>query len=281
MADDSLSDFERSSFVHDGKERAIFRLGSGPAVIVIAEMPGITPKVADFARRVAGIGCTAVLPHLFGAPGTDPSRAAKGAVGLIRYAMSSIAPACISREFSVLATGRTSPVVAWLRALAAAEHERCGGPGVGAIGMCFTGGFALAMAVDDRLLAPVLAQPSLPFPVSKAHRRSIDISPDDLQVVQDRCAAGLQVLGLRFAGDRLSPPERFQHLREALGDAFVSVELDDSAANPAADLSPHSVVTEHLVDEPGTPTRAALDQVLDLFRTRLLDSTASGGAADG
>lgn len=282
MADDPLADFERSAFEHDSKERTVFRLGDGPAVIVIAEMPGITPKVADFARQVAGIGCTAVLPHLFGAPGTDPSRDAKGRLGSIGYVLSSIAPACISREFSVLATGRTSPVVAWLRALAADEHERCGGPGVGAVGMCFTGGFALAMAVDDRLLAPVLSQPSLPFGITKAQRRSIDISPADLRVVQDRCAAdGLQVLGLRFSGDRLVPAERFQHLRDVLGDAFVSVELDDSSAAPGAGMPPHSVLTEHLVDEPGSPTRQALDQVLDLFRTKLLVDPTAGGFAAG
>lgn len=277
MADDPLTDFERSSFEHDGKERTVFRLGTGPAVIVIAEMPGITPKVAAFARQVAGIGCTAVLPHLFGTPGADASRQAKGRLGAMGHIASSIAPACVSHEFTVLATGRTSPVVSWLRALAAAEHARCGGPGVGAVGMCFTGGFALAMAVDDRMLAPVLSQPALPFGITKAQRRSIDISPEDLRAVQARCAAGgLQVLGLRFTGDRLVPRERFQHLREVLGDAFVSVELDDDDANPDADMPPHSVLTEHLVDEPGSPTRHALDQVLELFRTKLLADSQAG-----
>ena len=271
MADDDLHDFERDSFTFDGKERTVFRLGSGPAVIVIAEMPGITPKVADFARKVAALGCTAVMPHLFGTPGR---------VGLvdasplksIPYALSSMVPACISREFTVLATGKTSPVVAWLRALAAREHERCGGPGVGAIGMCFTGGFALAMAADPRLLAPVLSQPSLPFGVSKSRRRSIDCSAEDLAAVKQRCAAeGLTVLGLRFTGDSFVPAERFAFLKEELGDAFVAVEIDSSKDNPHGNpKSAHSVVTEHLVDEPGHPTREALDQVFDLFRTRLL-----------
>jgi dienelactone hydrolase len=163
--------------------------------------------------------------------------------------------------------------VSWLRALAAAEHARCGGPGVGAIGMCFTGGYALAMAADDRLLAPVLSQPSAPFPVTKQHRRTIDISRNDLDAVKLRCARdGLQVLGLRFKGDRFVPAERFQFLRDELGDAFVAVELDDDSANPDAAMAAHSVVTEHLIDEPGEPTRAALDQVLALFRDRLVDT---------
>jgi dienelactone hydrolase len=271
VADDDLHDFERTEFSFAGKVRTVYRLGTGPAVIVIAEMPGITPKVAEFARRVAAIGCTAVLPHLFGEPGRDPNPSAHGWVGAIRTYGTSIAPACVSREFTVLATGRTSKVVDWLRALARSEHERCGGPGVGAVGMCFTGGYALAMATDERLLAPVLSQPSMPVGITKAHCRSIDISPAELDVVKRRCEQdGLTVLGLRFKSDRLVPAERFEFLREQLGEAFVGVELEDADANPAATLPPHSVLTEHLIDEPGQATRAALDAVLDLFRERLL-----------
>lgn len=271
MSDDSLADFAAKEFTHDGKARTVYRAGTGPAVIVISEMPGITPKVAAFARRVVDIGCTAVMPHLFGVPGKDPLAAGK--LGSMRYTLSSLVPACISREFTTWATSRTSPVTSWLRALAAAEHERCGGPGVGAIGMCFTGGFALAMATHPSLIAPVLAEPSLPFPFSRAKKRSIDCSAADLELVKGRCAAErLQVLGLRFRGDSYSPAQRFQFLRDQLGEAFVAVELDDSSANPEAVMKPHSVLTEHLIDEPGQPTRAALDQVLELFRTRLLPS---------
>jgi len=265
-----LARYERATFTHEGKTRDIFRRGSGPAVIVIAEMPGISPKVIEFADRVVAIGCTAVMPHLFGEPGFDVETASKARAA--RYMLSSIVPTCVSREFTTLARGRTSPVVDWLRGLAATEHARCGGPGVGAIGMCFTGGYALAMATDDRLLAPVLSQPSLPFTLSKGSRRSIDISRSDLDKVKQRCANdGLEVLGLRFKGDKFVPKERFELLRDELGDAFIGVELDDDSANPAAIMkNPHSVVTEHLIDEPGQPTRAALDQVLELFRSRLL-----------
>ena len=268
-----LDRYERTTFTHDGKARDVFRRGTGPAVLVIAEMPGITPKVLEFADRVVDVGCTAVLPHLFGQPGYDPLAA--GHLAAARSLLSAIGPACISGEFSILATGRTSPCVDWLRALARAEHERCGGPGVGAVGMCFTGGFALAMATEDVLLAPVLSQPSLPFGVTRRHRASIDCSPADLARVKQRCdEEGLQVLGLRFKGDRFVPAERFRFLREQLGDGFVAVELDDDAANPDSPVkNPHSVLTEHLVDEPGQPTRAALDQVLDLFRHRRLGAT--------
>ncbi|MGI8757563.1 MAG: dienelactone hydrolase family protein [Acidimicrobiales bacterium] len=271
MADRDLHEYEHTSFTAGGKTRTVYRRGSGPAVIVIAEMPGITPKVLEFADRVVDLGCTAVLPHLFGHPGRDPNPDAHGKLATARYALSSLVPVCVSREFATLATGKTSPVVAWLRALAADEHERCGGPGVGAVGMCFTGGYALAMAVDDRLLAPVLSQPSIPTLPTKKSKYGIDISPEDLAQVKHRCAHDdLQVIGLRFKSDRFVPSERFQFLRDELGDAFVAVELEDADANPEGVMSPHSVLTEHLIDEPGEPTCAALDLVLDLFRTRLL-----------
>ncbi|MEU9716399.1 dienelactone hydrolase family protein [Streptomyces sp. NPDC047976] len=271
MADHDLTGFTRGTFTHDGTTRRLLRRGSGPAVIVIAEIPGITPKVLEFAGRVAEAGFTAVLPVLFGEPGRDADPRTAGWAKAGSYAASSMLRVCVSREFTLLATGRTSKVVSWLRALAAAEHERCGGPGVGAVGMCLTGGFALAMATDPRLLAPVLSQPSLPLALAPGRAGRIDISPEDLAVVRGRCEReGLQVLGLRFRGDRLVPGDRFAHLRRELGEAFVAVELDDAAANPDAALPPHSVLTEHLVDEPGQPTRQALDTVLDLFRTRLL-----------
>lgn len=269
MADDDLSDFESASFTHHGVSRRVFRKGEGPAVIVMAEIPGITPKVAAFARRVVDIGCTAVMPHLFGQPGRDPARG--GAVGGAAYALGTLGPLCVNREFSMWATNRTSPVVDWLRALAAAEHDRCGGPGVGAIGMCFTGGFALAMATHPAIVAPVLSQPSMPVAVTKRQAASIDCSVEDLEVVKQRCATeGLEVIGMRFKGDRLVPSARFRYLEEQLGDAFVAVEIDDADANPDARIPPHSVVTEHLIDEVGQPTRDALDRVLELFRSRLL-----------
>ncbi|MFJ4531629.1 dienelactone hydrolase family protein [Streptomyces nigrescens] len=272
MADHDLTGFDRGTFTHDGTTRRILRRGTGPAVIVLAEIPGITPKVLEFAERVAAIGCTAVLPVLFGTPGRDADPAHIGRLKAGLYMASSIGKVCVSREFTVLATGKSSPVVAWLRALAAHEHQRCGGPGVGAVGMCLTGGFALAMATDERLLAPVLSQPSMPLPVTKSRAGTTDISAEELAAVRGRCEReGLRVMGLRFRGDRLVPGDRFAFLRRELGEAFTAVELDDSAARPDAVQSPHAVLTEHLIDAPGQPTRAALDGVLDLFRTRLLE----------
>ncbi|MGI8663533.1 MAG: dienelactone hydrolase family protein [Acidimicrobiales bacterium] len=262
--------FERSTFTFEGKERDVFRAGSGPAVIVCAEIPGITPKVIEFAQRVVDIGCTVALPHLFGEPGRDAYSG--GQARAMPYVLSSMVPACISKEFTVLATGQTSPVVAWLRALARSLHEECGGPGVGAVGMCFTGNFALGMMVGSPVVAPVLSQPSLPFPIGRRRKRDLNITDAELEQVKLKCAKDdLTVLGLRFTGDKVVPAERFERLREELGDRFVAVEIDSSKGNPHGNpVAAHSVLAEHLIDEPGSPTRDALEQVLDLFRLRLL-----------
>lgn len=261
-----LTTYEKDRFTFGGKTRDVYRKGSGPGVLVFAEMPGITPKVLDFADRVVAIGCTAIVPHLFGVPGAEVSAG---------KTLRAIAPACVSKEFSAWATGKTSPVVEWSKALARHEHERLGGPGVGVVGMCFTGNFALAMLPEPVVTAPVLSQPSLPLGLSKKARRALYLSDADLTKVQDRLAAepDLCVLGLRFSHDRLVPRERFAHLHEALGDRFVGVEIDSSKGNPWGHPTiAHSVLTEHLIDEPGQPTRDALEQVLELFRTRLLVS---------
>jgi dienelactone hydrolase len=255
-----IEDYAEDTFTDGGKTRRVFRRGEGPAVLVVAEIPGITPSVVAFADRVVDRGLTAVLPHLFGVPGAPASL----------RALPTIAAACVSREFTVWATGRTSPVTTWLRALGRHEHSRCGGPGIGVVGMCFTGGFALAMMVDDTVAAPVLSQPSLPFGVTGKQKRDLGIADADLALVKERAAAGVGVLGLRFTCDRLVPGERFARLREELGDAFVGVEIDSAPGNEhGIPRNAHSVLTDHLVDEPGHPTHAALTRVLDHLTTRL------------
>ena len=255
--------YESSTFTAEGTTHEVLRTGSGPGVVVIHEIPGVTPAVLDFGRRVAAIGCTAVLPSLFGTPGRP--------IG-VPYSLEGMARACVSREFATWAIGATSPVTVWLRALARSVHAECGGPGVGAVGMCLTGGFALAMSVDPTVVAPVLSQPSLPFPISRRHRADVGVTAEDLATVVARTTDDdLRMVGLRFTCDRLVPGERFETLRRALGDAFVAVEIDSSPGNPhGLRTSAHSVLTEELRDEPGHPTSDALELVLDHFRTRLL-----------
>jgi dienelactone hydrolase len=256
-----LDGFEATEFTHDGKTLPVFRRGKGPGVVVIHEIPGITPEVARFGRIVADAGFTVALPSLFGTPGKPYS-------GL--YILEQVARACISREFAVLAAHRASPITEWCRALARSLHAELGGKGVGAIGMCLTGNFALAMMMDPCLMAPVLSQPSLPFGLGVARRAALHVSPEQLNTIKKRVADGARVLGLRFSCDAMCPGERFDTLRRELGDGFEAVEIDSSSGNPAGiPRVAHSVVTKDLVDKDGHPTKAALDRVLGFFAEQL------------
>src|SRR5262245_7233496 len=145
---DALEDFDPRDLTFLGRTKRVFVAGTGPAVIVMSEIPGIYPLVSRFARRVRDEGFTVWMPHLFGEPGRPVSQG---------YVAGSVARACISREFRAFSANRSSPVVDWLRALAAHAHAECGGRGVGAIGMCFTGNFALSMMVEPAVRAPVLS----------------------------------------------------------------------------------------------------------------------------
>ncbi|MEP1122641.1 MAG: dienelactone hydrolase family protein [Ilumatobacter sp.] len=245
-ADDVLDGWERSEFASAGITHDVYRRGTGPAVVVIHEIPGITPKVTTFANEVVERGFTVVMPDLVGTPGKELSNT---------YAAASMVKVCVAREFATLAMNQTSPVIAWLRALARSVHAEVGGPGVGAVGMCFSGGFALGMMVDEIMLAPVLSQPSMPFAIGKARGADLNLSPDDEAAVIQRAADGCQVLGLRFAGDKLVG-DRFATLRQKLGDAFIAVEL------PSSSRADHSVLTEQRDDR-------SVERVLDFFVEKL------------
>jgi dienelactone hydrolase len=252
--DDPLGDFSCRDIAFDGVAKKVYAAGTGPGVIVMTEMPGISPQVARFARWVRDTGFTVYMPSLFGRDGAVP-QAEEGVAVFQR--------ACVSAEFNALKGGRSSPVTQWLRALARQAHQECGGPGVGAIGMCFTGNFALTMMLEPSMLAPVLAQPSLPL----GEAGGLEIAPDEIAAVRERLDRDdLTVMAYRFAGDQICRAERFAAYAAALGNRFIARELPDSAAN--RDVAPffaqrvpfpHSVVTQHLIDEAGQPTIAARD----------------------
>lgn len=259
-----LDGFELTTFTHYGASHSVHRRGAGPAVVVMSELSGITPACTRYATRVAEAGFSVYLPELVGRPVASTQWAA-----LLSNA-TNFARVCISREWSLLAANRSSPIVDWLRALARLAHRECGGPGVGAVGMCLTGNFGLAMMLDSPVLAPVLAEPSLPSPITPALRRGLHASPAELAAAHEKIdSQGARLLGLRFEGDRLCPRARFALLRSEFGAAFEGIEIDDSAANPAAAGYPHSVLTEHLIDEEGQPTRAALDRTLTFLKEHL------------
>jgi len=274
-ADDPLDDFARRSVTLDSTTRTVYVAGDGPAVVVMAEMPGISPHVARFARWVRDAGFTVYMPSLFGRDGAYPEAEAGLAV---------LKRACVSAEFRALAGNESAPVTVWLRALARLAHEERGGVGVGAIGMCFTGGFALSMMLEPAMLASVLCQPSLPLDDAAA----VQIAPAELVVVKERIEReDLTVLAYRFEGDRYCTAQRLDAYAAALGPRFRPRVLPSSAASatPPAFFEriigcPHSVVTAHLIDAAGEPTLAARDEIL-AYLTRSLKRDAAAGGRHG
>lgn len=262
--DDSLEDFDHREITLDGVTKKMHVAGTGPAVIVMTEMPGISPQVARFSRWVRDAGFTVYMPSLFGRDGAVPT---------VEEGTAIFQRGCVSAEFRAFAANESSPVTQWLRSLARLAHAECGGPGVGAIGMCFTGNFALTMMLEPVMLAPVLSQPSLPLD----DPAGVEISPDELAAVRQRLERDdLTVMAYRFQGDKFCRAQRFATYSAALGDRFIGRVLPDSAANPDPPpffaqvvASPHSVVTAHLIDEAGQPTIAARDEILSFFAQRL------------
>jgi dienelactone hydrolase len=262
--DDALDDFDHRQITLDGITKLVHVIGKGPAVIVMTEMPGISPHVARFSRWVRDAGFTVYMPSLFGRDGAVPG---------VEEGIATFKRACVSAEFRAFASNESSPVTQWLRLLARFAHEECGGPGVGAIGMCFTGNFALSMMLEPSMLAPVVCQPSLPMD----NPAGMNMAPDELAAVRERLEReNLTVMAYRFEGDRVCKAQRFAAFSEALGERFVAHVLPDSAANPVTPpffdkvvASPHSVVTAHLIDEAGQPTIAARDEILSFFAQRL------------
>ena len=241
-----IAGWDQSSFTHEGVTHPTWRKGTGPVVIVIHEIPGVTPKVIEFAERVVNEGFTVVMPLLVGEVGRGPSGA---------YIAQSMAKVCISREFTTMAMHKTSPIISWLRALAQQLHAEVGGIGVGAVGMCFSGGFALGMMVDDIMVAPVLSQPSLPFAIGGGRAADLNLSESDQARVVERAQAGCQVLGLRYTGDKLVGT-RFATLRKLLGEAFIAVEFASTSKQD------HSVLTEQIQPE-------AIERVLQFLDDKL------------
>lgn len=243
MTGELLASWTHASHENEGVSHPTYRKGSGPGVIIIHEIPGLTPKVIAFAEEVVAAGFTVVMPHLFGTPERPMS---------VPYVASTLSRLCVNAEFTKLATGVTAPIAGWLRSLARELHAELGGPGVGALGMCFTGGFALAMMVDHSVAAPVLAQPSAPFPVGKKRAADLNLSPADLDVVKERARGGCQVLGLQYPSD-VATGSRFNTLTREIGDAFIRIDFPGKG---------HSTLTEERQQE-------GVDRVLAFFDEKL------------
>ncbi len=244
-----LPGFDHFPFASGGIAHDVYVRGSGPGVLLMHELPGMVTQCVDLGTFIADRGFTVFMPLLFGQAGGNSTRMRTATL---------FAQVCISREFRCFAQGESSPVTGWLRALCMERiRPKCPGPGIGAIGMCFTGGFVLSLFVSDIMLAPVLSQPGLPFGVTSAARRALGVSECHLA---EASASHVPILGFRFKGDRICPPERFETLRQRFGGRFEGHELPGDQ---------HSVLTIHFVDKPGEPTFAARERVIQFLRTQL------------
>jgi dienelactone hydrolase len=261
-----LDGWQKAPFTGAGLTYDCYQKGEGPGVVLIPEIPGVTPEVAGLGDHLVDEGFTVAIPSPFGQPGRPETAG---------YALRIIARLCVASEFRAFATNANRPFAAYLRALSADLAARTPGRGVGVIGMCFSGGFALAAAVDESVIAPVLSQPSVPFSITARMKADPGLSQEELDRVTERTRAdGLCVLGLRFSGDKVSPSERFVTLRESLGDAFEVIELDSGPGNPGGfGKSAHSVLTREVRDEPGHLALAARERTVDFLRKQLTKQT--------
>ena len=255
----TLTGWVKAPFTGSGLTYDCYEKGSGPGVVLIPEIPGITPEVLGLADHLVSEGFTVVIPSPFGEPGRESS---------VGYIVKTLGRLCVSAEFRAFATNAHRPITAYLRAVAADLASRTPGKGVGVIGMCFTGGFALATAVDESVLAPVMSQPAAPFPISRARRIDAGVSADESEAVRRRTDDGLCVLGLRFSEDASSPRERFATLKTTLGDAFEVIELDSSKGNPDGfTRGAHSVLTSEVQE--GNSAFAARARTVEFLRERI------------
>ena len=254
----SCEPFTGGGFTHD-----VYRKGEGPGVVLIPEMPGLHPGVLALGNHLVDNGFTVAAPSLFGTPGRS---------ALSPATLTTLAKGCIAKEFAAFATDKQRPVAMFLRALARDLNANTPGKGVGVIGQCFTGGFALAAAVDESVLAPVLSQPSLPLPLTPRQRRDPGVSEGELKIIEKRAAdEGLCALGLRFSEDWMSPGERFATLKQRLGDAFEVIEIDSGPRNPdGLNRMAHSVLTDQVREVDGHPAYEARKRVVQFLTERLV-----------
>jgi dienelactone hydrolase len=243
MSNPELIQFEfpapNSSEAQKFRTLTVFWLGSGPGVVLMHELPGLTDFVVDFGRQIAGQGYSVFMPVMFGKPFPNGSERLVNELGI-----------CLNREFSLFAKNKSSPITDWLSALCREVHGRCGGRGIGAIGLCLSGGFALSLMVDKSVLAPVASEPSLPLcllrGLAKDSQAALGLSPDELKQAKERSQSEkIPVIGLRFKNDWICPSLRFDTLRREFSDNFIKIELPSQPGNPyGIPGTAHSVLTE-------------------------------------
>jgi len=252
------------AFTHAEMRHRVFWTGDGPPVLVMHELPGLTPAALGFGRRLAARGFRVYLPLLFGEPGQDD-------------ALGSYRALCVSREFAKLHAGVSAPIVDWLRALATDISGRHQQGNVGAIGMCLTGAFVVPLILEPCVTAPVAAQPGAPFSATfraiglgrGPWMTQLNVSDADVeQAVLRMRRDGLHLLTGRFEKDRVCPAERLDRLQRDFGERLIRRELPGgSFFNP-----PHATLTaeyDRARNDPDEPTHKWFEEVVGFLRERL------------
>jgi dienelactone hydrolase len=232
-----------TSISHD-----VYRIGSGAPVVIIQELPGIGPETMRLADEFVAHGFEVVLPHLFG-----PLEKISTAGNLVRVF-------CMRKEFHLFENNRASPIVDWLKALCRDVKSEGQHRGVGVIGMCLTGNFAISLMGDESVLAAVSSQPSMPLmKASELH-----MSADEINAVRKRIDATAPMHAYRFEGDPMCTAVKYRAIDKAFNHDGVTRVVTHTLPGKG-----HSVITLDFVDEQGHPTRQALDEILSYFSTQL------------
>jgi dienelactone hydrolase len=249
--------YRATTFAHDGMRHDVYEGGTGPTVILIHEAGGLEHTTLDIADRLWAEGFRVLLPVLVGRPHADGSGSS---------VVANLLKLCVSREVFVFLTGRTSRIATWLRALAA--REKGDHPGVGVIGMCFSGGFALAAAVDESVIAAIASEPALPWPLLPGSGADLGLSPDDLACVRERHRDGkFGFFATRYTLDRGSPAARIERIKTEFGTDVVIEPIGTA----------HSVLANAAHPETPDPVAVpALEATIALLKARLRPAAASG-----
>lgn len=253
MSVPQISAYQKSVFtaaISDKKDitHDVYEKGDGPVVVIIQELPGIGQETLRLANAFLQKGFRVVMPHLF------------GPLGKTSMIGNTIRVLCMRREFQLFSTNQSSPIVDWLKALCRHLKEVHGVNGVGVIGMCLTGNFAISLMADEAVLAGVASQPSLP--VHKGN--GFHMSQEEIDRVRGRLDQHGPMKAFRFEKDILCPAARFKAL-----DATFNADGKERIQLETLPGKGHSVLTIHFNDEAGHPTRKALDQVLEYFGEKL------------
>ena len=248
-----ISDYTKTVFTAETREghrvsHDIYFRGSGTPVVLIQELPGIGQETLALADRLIEAGHEVVMPHLF------------GPLGKISIGGNLARVMCMRKEFRLMASNASSPISDWLRLLCREVRDSRSVDGVGVIGMCLTGNFAITLIGDDSVLAAIASQPAMPF----FKQGALHMSQTEIAISRQALEAKGPMRVLRFEDDPLSTVEKSECIHRTFND-----DGHERVKEIVIPGKGHSVLTLDFVDEAGHPTREALNNVLAYFAENL------------